>query len=89
MKQFNLTSIFDAYYAARAPNTVENGRRRDLKRILISRWREAFRPGVVDEDVVEACLDYAAEQSRDIRRMVDLLRVCGNMLRLRATRGLR
>ena len=33
----------------------------------------------VEDEVVEACVEYTAEQSRDVRRMVDLLRICGEI----------
>lgn len=51
----------------------------DLRRILMGRSAEAFNEGVVDEKVLQECVEYASEQSRDVRRMVDLLRVCGEM----------
>jgi cell division control protein 6 len=53
--------------------------RQDMKQILMGRCDEAFEPGVVDEKVIEACVDYTAEQSRDVRRMVDLLRICAEI----------
>ena len=53
--------------------------RDELKGILMGRFAEAFNPGVVDEQVLEACLDYMTRQSMDVRRMLDLLRICGEM----------
>jgi len=62
--------------------------RKDLKQILNGRCKEAFKPGVVSEDVIEACVDYTAEQSRDVRRMVDLLRVCAETAEIQSDRKL-
>ncbi|OGD54639.1 hypothetical protein A3K80_06475 [Candidatus Bathyarchaeota archaeon RBG_13_38_9] len=53
--------------------------REELGEILEKRCVEAFNPSVVDRGVVEACVNYTAEQSRDVRRMIDLLRVCGEV----------
>ena len=53
--------------------------REELRGILLGRCAEAFNPGVVDEQVLEACVEHVAVQSRDVRRMLDLLRVCGEM----------
>jgi cell division control protein 6 len=53
--------------------------RQDLQQILLGRCREAFGPGVIDEKVIEAIVNYTAEQSRDVRRMVDLVRICGEI----------
>ena len=33
----------------------------------------------MDEKVIDLCVDHTAEQSRDVRRMVDLIRVCGEV----------
>ena len=51
----------------------------DLREILTGRCDEAFKPGVVGDAVIEACVDYTAEQSRDVRRMVGLIGVCGEV----------
>jgi cell division control protein 6 len=51
----------------------------ELKGILTNRCSEAFNPGVVDPAVIDACVSYTAEQSRDVRRMIDLLRFCGEV----------
>lgn len=51
--------------------------REELKGILVNRCSEAFKSGAVDAAVVDACVSYTAEQSRDVRRMIDLLRFCG------------
>lgn len=51
----------------------------DLRQILMNRCREAFAPGVIEDEVFRAFVKYAAEQSRDVRRMVDLLRICGEI----------
>jgi len=53
--------------------------REELSKILKKRCVEAFNRGTVDRKVIEACVDYTAEQSRDVRRMIDLLRVCGEV----------
>jgi len=51
--------------------------RDELKGILVNRCSEAFSSGAVDPDVADACVSYTAEQSRDVRRMIELLRFCG------------
>lgn len=53
--------------------------REELREILEKRCVETFNSDAVDQEVVEACVDYTAEQSRDVRRMIDLLRVCGEV----------
>jgi cell division control protein 6 len=50
-----------------------------LKEILRQRGAEAYKPGAVSDEVIEECVRYAAEQHRDVRRMVDMFRVCGEV----------
>ena len=51
----------------------------ELKQILLNRSNEAFASGVVKEDVIDRLVDYTANQSKDVRRMVDLLRISGEI----------
>jgi cell division control protein 6 len=51
----------------------------ELEKILFNRIHSAFHPGVVDEMVIKRIVEYTAEQSGDVRRMVDLLRMCGDI----------
>ena len=54
-------------------------RPKDMREILRGRCVEAFNPGVVDEGVIGRIAEGAAGRSRDVRRMIDLLRVCGEI----------
>jgi cell division control protein 6 len=58
----------------------------DLKQILTNRSAESFRPGVVDDTILDAIVKYTAEQNRDVRRMVDLLRICGELAQDRGSK---
>ncbi len=50
-----------------------------LKEILNNRVEEVFKPGVVDDGVVEKCAAFAARSHGDARRALDLLRVAGEL----------
>jgi len=50
-----------------------------LRDILEARAREAFNPGVLDEDVIPLCAALAAREHGDARRALDLLRVAGEI----------
>jgi cell division control protein 6 len=50
-----------------------------LKDILEARAREAFRPGVLEEDIIPLCAALAAREHGDARRALDLLRVAGEI----------
>ncbi|MCE4612690.1 MAG: ORC1-type DNA replication protein [Desulfurococcales archaeon] len=50
-----------------------------LKDILETRAAKAFKPGVLDEDVIPLCAALAAREHGDARRALDLLRVSGEM----------
>ncbi|MCE4624835.1 MAG: orc1/cdc6 family replication initiation protein [Desulfurococcales archaeon] len=50
-----------------------------LRDILSERAREAFLPGVLDDDVVPLCAALAAREHGDARRALDLLRVAGEI----------
>ena len=54
-------------------------RLKDMKEILRGRCVEAFNLGVVDEGVIGRIAEGAAGRSKDVRRMIDLLRVCGEI----------
>jgi cell division control protein 6 len=58
----------------------------DLKKILAKRAAECFRSGAIDEEILEAIVRYTAEQNRDVRRMVDMLRICGELAENRESR---
>lgn len=50
-----------------------------LRDILESRAREAFREGVVEYGVIELCAALAAKEHGDARRALDLLRIAGEI----------
>jgi len=50
-----------------------------LQDILEQRAEKAFRPGVLDEEVVPLCAALAAREHGDARRALDLLRVAGEI----------
>lgn len=50
-----------------------------LRDILESRAREAFNPGVLEEEVIPLCAALAAREHGDARRALDLLRVAGEI----------
>jgi cell division control protein 6 len=50
-----------------------------LRDILEARAREAFRPGVLEEEVIPLCAALAAREHGDARRALDLLRVAGEI----------
>jgi len=50
-----------------------------LQDILEQRAAQAFRPGVLEEDVVPLCAALAAREHGDARRALDLLRVAGEI----------
>ena len=50
-----------------------------LKDILEARAREAFQPGVLEEDIIPLCAALAAREHGDARRALDLLRVAGEI----------
>ncbi|MEB3817034.1 MAG: orc1/cdc6 family replication initiation protein [Desulfurococcales archaeon] len=50
-----------------------------LRDILEGRAREAFRPGVLDDEVIPLCAALAAREHGDARRALDLLRVAGEI----------
>ncbi len=50
-----------------------------LRDILEARAREAFREGVLDDDVIPLCAALAAREHGDARRALDLLRVAGEI----------
>lgn len=50
-----------------------------LRDILEERAREAFKPGVLDPDVIPLCSALAAREHGDARRALDLLRVAGEI----------
>ena len=51
----------------------------ELQDILKHRAEMAFRPGVLDEDVIPLCASLAAREHGDARRALDLLRVAGEI----------
>jgi len=51
----------------------------ELKEILEKRASLAFKPGAVEEGVLEKCAAYAAREHGDARRAVELLRVAGEV----------
>ncbi len=50
-----------------------------LRDILEARAEKAFKPGVLDDDVIPLCAALAAREHGDARRALDLLRVSGEM----------
>ena len=50
-----------------------------LRDILEARARQAFQPGVLDDDVIPLCAALAAREHGDARRALDLLRVAGEI----------
>lgn len=50
-----------------------------LRDILEARAKDAFQPGVLDEDVIPLCAALAAREHGDARRALDLLRVAGEI----------
>jgi cell division control protein 6 len=50
-----------------------------LKDILLERAKEAFKPGVLDSEVIPLCAALAAREHGDARRALDLLRVAGEI----------
>lgn len=50
-----------------------------LRDILEARAKEAFQPGVLDDDVIPLCAALAAREHGDARRALDLLRVAGEI----------
>ena len=50
-----------------------------LEDILRDRSRDAFYPGVLDDDVIPLCAALAAREHGDARRALDLLRVAGEI----------
>jgi len=50
-----------------------------LQEILNTRSKIAFKPGVVEEGVVQKCAAFAAREHGDARRALDLLRVAGEL----------
>lgn len=50
-----------------------------LQEILNTRSKLAFKPGVVEEGVVQKCAAFAAREHGDARRALDLLRVAGEL----------
>jgi len=50
-----------------------------LSDILRERAAKAFKPGVLDEGVIEYCASVAAKEHGDARRALDLLRVAGEI----------
>jgi cell division control protein 6 len=51
----------------------------ELKEVLRRRLGTAFKPGVVDDGVLDCCAGLVAEKTGDARKAVDLLRVCGEI----------
>ncbi|MEB3774850.1 MAG: orc1/cdc6 family replication initiation protein [Desulfurococcales archaeon] len=56
-----------------------------LRDILEARAREAFNPGVLDEEVIPLCAALAAREHGDARRALDLLRVSGEIAERRGS----
>jgi len=50
-----------------------------LRDILRARANEAFKPGVLEDDVIPLCAALAAREHGDARRALDLLRVAGEI----------
>ncbi len=51
-----------------------------LQDILKQRTKEAFKQGVIGEEVIEKCAAYAAREHGDARRALDLLRIAGELV---------
>lgn len=51
-----------------------------LQDILRRRAKEAFKPKVIGEGVIEKCAAYAAREHGDARRALDLLRIAGELV---------
>lgn len=51
----------------------------ELYDILSERCREAFNPDIVDPDVIKECAAYTGEESRDVRKMLEVMRLCGEI----------
>jgi archaeal cell division control protein 6 len=50
-----------------------------IREILDQRASMAFRPGVLDEEVIPLCAAFAAQEHGDARRALDLLRISGEL----------
>ena len=50
-----------------------------IQNILSQRAKQAFKPGVLSEGVIEKCSAYAAKEHGDARRALELLRVSGEI----------
>jgi len=53
--------------------------KKELSEILNSRLSDAFKPGVVEEGVLDYCAELIAERGGDARKAIDLLRVSGEI----------
>jgi cell division control protein 6 len=51
----------------------------ELHDILVERCKEAFNPDVVDPEVIKGCASYTGEESRDVRKMLEIMRFCGEV----------
>ena len=51
----------------------------EIQNILRHRAQEAFKPGALQQGVIEKCSAYAAREHGDVRRAIDLLRVAGEL----------
>lgn len=50
-----------------------------IQNILRQRADKAFKPGALEQGVIEKCSAYAAREHGDVRRAIDLLRVAGEI----------